>query len=31
MELEAIYGHLYVVGGKRQTEDPPGVAVGCFL
>ena len=27
MELEAIYGHLYVAGGKRQSGDPPGVAV----
>jgi hypothetical protein len=27
MELEAIYGHLYMVGGKRQTGDPPGIAV----
>jgi hypothetical protein len=27
MELEAIYGHLYMVGGRRQTGDPPGVVV----
>jgi hypothetical protein len=27
MELEAIYGHLYLAGGTRQTGDPPGVAV----
>lgn len=27
MELEAIYGHLYLVDGVRQRADPPGVAV----
>ena len=31
MELEAIYGYLYVVGGRRQTGDPPGVVVRAGL